>query len=481
VHGNYGHRPGRSPAREAGQRHPRSAQAQNRGALSLDAVAAEIGIARTTLTARLKLVQADTIEKFARWTRYPAVSKAACELLVLLGFSDAYVAALTAPTGETRPGSNIIPFPPPDRRRRRRWKPPASDAFLPVFRHAALQLEARDFPSGALRELAFETPNPERVGLEYAAITDLLTTFVDARYFAAFASALRSGTALPQHPFDAYSLEPFLYPEKVAAFQKRVEGTPVRELYMFEQFVFEGRDPRAIFKTAGDESFASLEAFLADATATGFADTFPPFNNTAFDTVVSQLKAAAAAPGATELYDTLHDIVNFKPCDWPIPEKKLVLTAASCAAIRAELTAMCTAYTFRLAWGDDLALAGTPLVAISSKIFELCHETYLLTAEHWGQAIRRLPKTKQRQYVSDGDLMDMQYRSTITALASDDGLWFMFGEKKRGLAFLSRNGSVFQTDVLDEDGTSERHRFVTHDPALMPTRFERGKDDIFAF
>ena len=455
---------------------------RNRAKLSLDKIAGEIGIARTTLTKRLSLVHLDTIEKFARWKRHPAISRLAGELMVLLGVPPNYVAAIGAQTDAMPKASNIIPFPPSRPPRAKRWRPPPHDSERPVFIHAALQLEACDFPQGGLKTELFDVASAARSGLERAALTDLLSTFIDARYFAAFAQALRTDTAIPRHPFDKFRLTPFLYPEKVAAYRERVKKSLLRRLYVPEQFVFEGRDTRAIFDYALETApvKGSYEAKIANLTATGTADRFPPWKQDAFAASVDRLAAAAAA-SSTRLYDELYGLTDFKPSDWIVPQKPLLLASASCAANRAELAAMCAGHSLRLVWGEDAAYAATPLVTISSKIYELCHETYLLSSEHWGKAIRALPKPRQRQFVSDRALLWGQYQNTGAALASDEGVWFHFRtETQRALAYLNRHGSL-QTDILDDDGGREIHRFVTHDPRLMPRGFVRGKDELFAF
>jgi hypothetical protein len=106
---------------------------RNRPKLSLDKIADEIGIARTTLTKRLSLVHLDTIEKFARWKRHLAVSRLAGELMVLLGVPPNYVAAIAAQTDAIPKASNIIPFPPCRPPRARRWRPPPQDSERPVY------------------------------------------------------------------------------------------------------------------------------------------------------------------------------------------------------------------------------------------------------------------------------------------------------------------------------------------------------------
>jgi hypothetical protein len=453
---------------------------ENRPGLSLDQIEKETSISRQTLW-RLKFMHGEIVIKLARWKRFPHISKLAQELLALMGCPPGYIDSIALAPREGSTTTNIIKFRPRPTSSRRPEK-----SARPMFRHMALQLHATDFDPGALEQTAFNIPNPDLGQLEEAAFRDLLMTYIDARYFCAFAQAIRADRPIPRHPYNAYRLEPFLYPDKIKAYHRKLEshpqGSALKALCVPETFVFHGRDPSVIFKPSlGKPPADSFDAFIADATATGVADRFPTHDSEAHHAIVDRVKEAARSRDFTLLYRTLTWITDFEDSDWVIPQKKLLMAAASCAAIRAELATLHAAYTMRLMWADDPVHSGRPVFALASKLFELCHATHLLTNQQFGEALKHVPKPKQHQYVSDREQMAGQFMATLDALTSDQGVWFFFGHEERGLPYLSRNGSIFQTDIIEEDGGRIKHRFITHEESLVPERFVRGDDRLYSF
>jgi hypothetical protein len=90
-----------------------------------------------------------------------------------------------------------------------------------LYMHAAMLLEACDFPCEVLKGSVFTKAGWDAE--DNAAVTDLLTTYVDARYFAELAACAGNGLPLPVHPFDRYTLAAFLEPVSVEALRN---GSP---------------------------------------------------------------------------------------------------------------------------------------------------------------------------------------------------------------------------------------------------------------
>lgn len=441
---------------------------------TLREVADEIGTAPSTLSApRLKAGQLRTIEKLAGWEQAPSVRACAQELLELMGIPRDIVASI----GSAPRGGNVIDLV----SYRTPRKSPAKSALRPVFIHAALQMEATDFPPRTLAELLFDDPAADFDTLSKRAINDLVMLFADARYFAAFAQALRCDNKPPRHSFDTFRLHPFLYLEKVDAYNATVTGTGVEQIYAAEQYVFTGRGVFDIFRgTPGSDSW---DAMIERMTAHVAPQNFLPYDFEQKNAAVERIAREAQTENG-QLYEALAYMTDLLPGDWHVPEKPLVLAAASCAAIRADMTALCAATAFRHAWRDDPVLSRTALFRVASLIHSLCHQTYLTASEHWGRAVRDLPEEDERQFMSDRKTMWGQYASTVEALSSDDGAWFLFRTPAReALAYVSRNGSLLQEEAFSAmKPGSIFHKYISVDGSLLPKNgFTIGRDHLYSF
>jgi hypothetical protein len=313
------------------------------------------------------------------------------------------------------------------------------------------------------------------------AMADLVTIYVDARFFAAFAHALERNEPVPQHPFCSFRLHPFLFPEKIAAYNEAVKGTPVEQIFAADQYVFTGRSTSDIFLANGPGPFVNWEERVEKMTAHAAPQDFPGFDQPKYEMSIARIKREAATENG-QIYEALTFLTEFGKCGWQVPEEVLLTAAARTAALRAEITALCASTTFRLAWREHPVLSRSPLFRIASLIHAITHQTYLTAASHFGAAVTELPETDPRQCVSDRETLGRKYASTMDALSSDEGLWFQFrAGPLEALAYLSRNGSLLQEDALSSNGGRVLNHYVMFDETLLPSAFVLGKDRLYAF
>lgn len=326
-----------------------------------------------------------------------------------------------------------------------------------LYTHVALLLEACDFPCEVLKGSVFTKAGWDAE--DNAAVTDLIATYVDARYFADVAACAGNDMPLPVHPFDRYTLAAFLEPASVEALKERIaesaDADPEFAKAVLDCFGL-GRGARAIF----EQKFLNVNGLMA---------------------VVKQVMSAAETESVL-LFDQLYQATRFRYAECPITEPALVVAGAATAALRAELAVMCAAHAFRVAWHADPSLGTRPLYRIASKILDLCCVTYPRSAAEMGRAMKGLQDhANAERYKADLEMMLGLQNNTAAAVSSDEGMWFCFTAANRDyLAFLTKASSLLHARREDDEGVGPVcHRFRLTDEAAPPSEFVEGTD-IFA-
>ena len=306
---------------------------------------------------------------------------------------------------------------------RRRADPATRASSLSdLYAHAALQLEASDFPSGNLASATFFADGEEQREIEAAATMDLLYAFVNAAYFASFATALRRRLRQPE--FRRLPVDPFKCLELSDDFRR----IPPEEVTVMLRAI--GRSTRDIFHWT-PQAFASF--------------VLPALQNDG------------------RVFEYLSALCRFDDAECEVlAEPQLVLASASVASFRASATALAAARTILEAIPADIS---DDLYLIASKIRDSCHFTNGDRYERAQEALRTLPL---RDDPKNTDILHMRedLRMTVQATGRDDGVWFMVFDSC--YAHVSRRGSILK-EADDDENIVHCYRATKNEEGSTPT------------
>jgi hypothetical protein len=337
---------------------------------------------------------------------------------------------------------------------------------LPALVHAGLQLQVTDFAQDALIDAAVQGDVREK--LDRALIGDLIFTYVNARFFSSYASALRRKKPVPIHPFGWLQLGPFATED---AAQKDVAREQAKSLtdgidhYLFSM----GRETKFVFMDnrqypANGEDARNLQR-----------------SSEALDEIIE-----LAAHDDAMVCPRLSTLLEFDTSEVEVPDSQVVIACAAMAAFRCELALVAAARTLLLSFADQPPSRRSPLLRVASRIFDQCRATYLLAAERVDEAVGALPETDPRQHQSDHERIMYGYHLTGTALSKAEGIWFFLhhNQSRRlgtsmSIASLSSKGSALFPATFDERGTGPLyHSFCFDDDDPAPASPPENRDSI---